>query len=477
MYSLYYWLSENYNTRQSVSWTDWSKPESFDQVCGNVDVIQNIKEWINNFPYENPGGLLILGDRGIGKTLAVDIVCKNIGLSLISISPSEKRSKTEIFSLINATIDSNVIDSNDKNLSFSKEICILFEDVDIIFEEDHNFISGIINLIKRSKIPILMTSLSFSSKLASLQKNVKIINFFTSRLESNVFVQAVAALDGIPIPDFLLHRLLHYFGYDLRKCLINLELWSKTSPKTDRNIIFDRLLSLNWTCEIFYLLENILGFNSISNNQENKSLWNMMMHCDGGCPISFEEDAVQFSMLSDIYGLDIIYQNYLLLYKYYEGSTDACQAQNIADIADWYSLHDTYQSEDYEFYSDRHIYDEHMAHLNMESHYCFTKKQFPDKLFKRDIHYHPFNHSGYGRFNDKKKVINRLSNNIVESVKIPIRNKLIKSEWHQDILPQLHFMCKKQLNKRRKKKKIRIGISGVTKYAKQIVNEYSFPVF
>lgn len=156
---------------QNPLWTEKYRPHSLSAMIGDKDqlawIVDFLKSWQGIKPsiasqFQNT--LIISGAKGIGKTSAVYAVADDLGLRVLEINPSSKRSRKDVLDLFGEATQSHQLDRykvaemGEVDEKAAANSIILFEEVDILFEEDGGFLKAVTELGKTSKRPIIMTS-------------------------------------------------------------------------------------------------------------------------------------------------------------------------------------------------------------------------------------------------------------------------------------------------------------------------------
>lgn len=149
-----------------------------DDPISEIDTPQKPKRKKKVFDaYENV--VVLVGDHGVGKSAAVYAVAEELGYQVFEISPGGKRGAREIFEAvgevgqselvtkhkaINAapdlspvrhTLNNGVDDGGERRKGRKGLVC--FEEVDVLYEEDKSFWSGVSNLVEKSRRPVILT--------------------------------------------------------------------------------------------------------------------------------------------------------------------------------------------------------------------------------------------------------------------------------------------------------------------------------
>ncbi|XP_020576040.1 uncharacterized protein LOC110021763 isoform X2 [Phalaenopsis equestris] len=216
----------------------------------------------------------------------MSIIAEN-GLEADSIKMDSK-----LFCIDNAAENSSHFDIANKTL-------FLFEEVDVVFDEDHGFISTIFKLAETTKRPIILTSNSKRPVLP--HKSNRLVLDFKVPSSSELLYHAsmVCALEKVHVSCGLLEHIIKACVGDIRRILLLLQFWcqgfqgitGKMTQCTKSPVPFDidavhlaipRVFPWNLRCELSERMEEeiskvviVLEKNSIINEllQLNFSLW------------------------------------------------------------------------------------------------------------------------------------------------------------------------------------------------------------
>ena len=110
-------------------------------------------------------------------------------------------------------------------------ILVLFEDIDIVFEDhDEGFISTICNFMSTSKRPIILTTSNPSfSFLNKIKGNYETYNFVSCESSiAKLYLQLLCLANGVHISADNLQVLYQFNNCDIRKTLLDLQMWNNS---------------------------------------------------------------------------------------------------------------------------------------------------------------------------------------------------------------------------------------------------------
>ena len=74
-------------------WLDKYTPTTLSDIVGHTDSIRKIKKWLNTFSNNNSeeynfGSIIISGIHGIGKSITIKLILKELNYNIITVSSS-----------------------------------------------------------------------------------------------------------------------------------------------------------------------------------------------------------------------------------------------------------------------------------------------------------------------------------------------------------------------------------------------------
>ncbi|RMZ77687.1 hypothetical protein DV738_g4311, partial [Chaetothyriales sp. CBS 135597] len=226
--------------------------------------------------------VLICGPHGCGKTASVYAVANELGFEVFEIHPGMRRSAKDIFDRVGDMTANHLVqqstplrhprstaatesdgsgdlreessdDRQQKLMDFArrptkrtiqqaenkpqtspqekgrpsqKQSVILLEEVDVLFDDDKSFWSGVQALIQQSKRPIVMTCNSLEGVPVDELPLHAILNYEKQPVEDAIeYLAHVAAVEGHLLDRDALATLYQSRGRDLRGALMDLDFW------------------------------------------------------------------------------------------------------------------------------------------------------------------------------------------------------------------------------------------------------------
>ncbi|XP_032234369.2 ATPase family AAA domain-containing protein 5 isoform X2 [Nematostella vectensis] len=113
--------------------------------------------------------------------------------------------------------------SSSKKISIKAASLILFEEVDVIFEEDRSFWAAVNSFMRNTKCPIIMTSndvhVGCDGRYEQLLFKLPSINLLSAHL------QLTALINHVVIQPSDIKALVSLYGSDIRQCFLMLQFW------------------------------------------------------------------------------------------------------------------------------------------------------------------------------------------------------------------------------------------------------------
>jgi replication factor C large subunit len=208
------------------------EPEHLQDFIGARQQIADIKRWLASWKHGN--SLMIFGPTGVGKSLAVKLIAKDMGYELIESHASDDRTQNGFSDLIKST--------KQHCLTLRKKITLI-DEIDML-----DSTKPINEIISVSAFPvILIASDPYNKKLYNIRKRSKLVKF--DKISSDdmaKFLVHVCEKEGIEYDKNNLVQLARISNGDMRSALLDLELFGKMpaeffGQREQKSDIFDIL--------------------------------------------------------------------------------------------------------------------------------------------------------------------------------------------------------------------------------------------
>ncbi|KAL7684146.1 putative AAA+ ATPase domain, DNA polymerase III, clamp loader complex, gamma/delta/delta subunit [Plasmopara halstedii] len=237
-------------------WTDKYKPKSLNDMIGNIELGKKLKTWLLDWeamhvkknkkvPYttkltENRGAMTVLlsGPPGIGKTTIANLVARECGFECTEMNASDTRSKKMLQSDLKDVLGTQALQfgsplgkSKDK-MHLARRV-IIMDEVDGMSGGDRGGTAELIQLIKKSKTPIIcICNDRQSPKVRSLANHA-----FDLRMRRPTKVQISKRLieiginEGLHVEKNAIEEAADRCGNDIRQLLTQMQRWRLITTK------------------------------------------------------------------------------------------------------------------------------------------------------------------------------------------------------------------------------------------------------
>ena len=238
------------NKNQNELWTTKYQPKKLSDLIGNKTTINKLITWLDDwnsvvlegnkkkvetkfirgqrptFENINARACLITGDPGIGKTSSVRLIAKLKGYKTYETNASDQRNKNSINKNAGFVFDNKTLfggELQDKNL-------IIMDEVDgMSGNEDRGGISAIIDIIKKTKTPIICIANDRQSpKLKSLANYCYDLKFVhPDKRAISMRLAEICRKENVMYELNALEYLCEICGNDIRQIINFIELWTR----------------------------------------------------------------------------------------------------------------------------------------------------------------------------------------------------------------------------------------------------------
>lgn len=236
------------------------KPVSSNDIIGNKNNINNFINWLKIWDENNKCKCaLISGNSGIGKSLTIELVLKEMKYNVIDLNSDEERDKNYLNTKIKPLLYT-------KKSLFNKNNILIINDLDC--SSDYGFLSTIVECIKETKIPIVCTCNDrYNQSLKTFVNYCLDIKFSKPAIsEIFKFIKNIVIQEKINIKETQIMELIENDNNDIRNILNNLQLLSYS--KTNHCIQNKDLTQLN-----LFEMTNIMFSKGCENYEKYRTFW------------------------------------------------------------------------------------------------------------------------------------------------------------------------------------------------------------
>jgi len=200
-------------------------PKDLSEIIGNKVPISKILNWLKNFPKEKKSNLILDGNHGLGKSLTIQLILKQLDFQYNIIHSSEikkYRSSGELSQIQNFSNNLGVT-----LLDKSKNFCLVIENIEMISlpSEKSYLLNNLKFNHKKKYFPIILINNGQHSKILNeMKKLVLEISFFQpSVFDLKPFIKNIIKKENIKIDPKYLIGIVKYCRNDVRKILLTLQ--------------------------------------------------------------------------------------------------------------------------------------------------------------------------------------------------------------------------------------------------------------
>ncbi|MDO8057079.1 MAG: replication factor C large subunit [Candidatus Hermodarchaeota archaeon] len=239
-------------------WVEKYAPQKIQDLIGNSAVISKVSDWVANWPrsiVRNRRALILHGPPGVGKTVAVYTIARELGFEVSEINATVKRSKKMMNELLKNTTMMTTLTQKKGRLVLVDELAGLSG------RSDRGAASALKDYIPTTRVPMVLVTTDISDSkirpLLQLCTNFEFEPLITSEITE--LLTRICQQEKLEFEESALQTLATFSRGDLRAAINDLQSVRKTRQViTNASVIEflkkrDRIIDLNETLnQIFY---------------------------------------------------------------------------------------------------------------------------------------------------------------------------------------------------------------------------------
>lgn len=204
---------------QPDNWAEKYRPQTLDGVVGNPTAVEELRSWALLWEEGTPKykSVTIHGSPGTGKTTSAYALANEMGWEVTELNASDQRTKGIIEKVVGSSSQMGTI-------SGSKKLIILDEADNFHGNEDRGGEKAIIELIKKTRQPIILTANNIYDMSYALRNVGKLIQFrpITTNTMASV-LREIANKEGITCEIGVIAKIVENADGDLRGAINDLQ--------------------------------------------------------------------------------------------------------------------------------------------------------------------------------------------------------------------------------------------------------------
>lgn len=197
-------------------WINKYKPKALNEYVGQKEAVETFLRWIKN--WKQGKSLLFHGPPGTGKTCLIEAFGKERNYEFIEMNASDFRTKKDIEGVIGQSMKQASL--------FGRNKIFLIDEIDgLAGREDLGGIGAIIQIIKESRFPIVLTCNNpYGHRLRTLKEYCQLVQFKKiSVFDVEKRLNQIATEEGVTIGKEPLRQISKRSEGDLRAAIIDFE--------------------------------------------------------------------------------------------------------------------------------------------------------------------------------------------------------------------------------------------------------------
>jgi replication factor C large subunit len=215
-----------------TAWTQKHKPQSLSEIVGNKDAKQKfltwLQSWNNGIPKKRAA--LLYGSPGVGKTVTVEVIAKELNMELVEKNASDYRTTDAIKHFAGLA-------SQYQTLLGGKRLILLDEVDGISGREDRGGLRALTEILKTTRSPVTLTANdAYNPRFRTIRKYCLLIEFKNPTIRQIISrLKKICTEEEIEADEEALKFIVDRSGRDVRSAINDLQVLAqgKKSLKYD----------------------------------------------------------------------------------------------------------------------------------------------------------------------------------------------------------------------------------------------------
>ncbi len=253
--------------RNDLLWVEKYRPKRIEDISGNEEAKATFIEWLKS-KRKSKKAVLLYGPPGVGKTAMVNAAAKEYGFSIIEMNASDTRSEKAVNAIAKPATSYLALDTFTAE---SKGNILFLDEVDgIAGNEDRGGVSAIIEIVEKSRVPVIMAANDPNlDKLRPLKKVCLLIRFHQIRIPLIIaLLQKICLLEHVKADFEALEHIAQNSGGDVRSAINDLQ----SLTEENHILTLQDTMALTSRNKDISMEETLRGFFSAKSVEEASSL-------------------------------------------------------------------------------------------------------------------------------------------------------------------------------------------------------------